>query len=93
MNLRYGLANLLLVGCIVIRRLVHHQRSSATTVEEIDAGGLSSLVSGLKAAVEVGQQIDSMALVHAIRVQNTWDQDTIAGLSKPSVTLVFQNCL
>lgn len=63
------------------------QRCSASAVKEVLRDGrvgdkieLSAVVGRDVAAIEVREQIDGSTVIRAVRVQDAWDQHTIAWL-------------
>jgi len=65
----------LLVGSVVHGWHVLHQRSSSTTVKEVDrTTNTASSVCGSKATIEVWGEVDRSAVVRAL-CENTWDRN------------------
>lgn len=77
MSVRYSL----LVAVGVVGGHAHHERSSSSTVKEVDAGSDTAAVGGLQASIEVRQEVDVDAVVHA-RGKDTVDLD-VGGVGGP----------
>ncbi len=69
-----------MVGGSAIGRLVHHERDGPAIVKKVHGDtDRSAIVGGEKSTVEVGEEIDSSAIVGSLG-EDAWDGDAHVGL-------------